>query len=256
MDANQLIKELGDAVAAAKSPQEYCFLWIDWWPTCMTKAEWSGWMQAIGSAIALMVAIGIGLHQAKEGRRVTQEAAWRAEWQVSANAYAILTSVHDMFSGIFKAWRNATDLEELSDTVKIEALPAIANMVRSVPLMQLPDPMAASALVGLPEVMDELSERMSALVEHLAMNSTNPHQYEKVVSYFETVASRVTNAEKSMFRSLGALAVDSRRPGGVIPFEDSIRAAVESGLQNGIASKSDVARGAGADAGGDAGTRI
>lgn len=54
MDADQLIKALGDAAAAAKPPQEYCFLWIDWWATCMTKAEWSGWMQAIFSVLAIL----------------------------------------------------------------------------------------------------------------------------------------------------------------------------------------------------------
>lgn len=32
---------------------EYCFLWIDWWPLCMTKAEWSGWVQAVGSVAAI-----------------------------------------------------------------------------------------------------------------------------------------------------------------------------------------------------------
>ncbi|QOF80314.1 hypothetical protein [Variovorax sp. 38R] len=35
---------------------EYCFLWIDWWPLCMTKAEWSGWMQAIFSVAAIAAA--------------------------------------------------------------------------------------------------------------------------------------------------------------------------------------------------------
>lgn len=55
MEANQLIKALGDAAAAVKPPQEYCFLWIDWWATCMTKAEWSGWMQAIGAVVALFL---------------------------------------------------------------------------------------------------------------------------------------------------------------------------------------------------------
>ncbi|ADU36927.1 hypothetical protein [Variovorax paradoxus] len=35
---------------------EYCFLWIDWWPLCMTKAEWSGWMQAIFSVAAIIAA--------------------------------------------------------------------------------------------------------------------------------------------------------------------------------------------------------
>lgn len=32
---------------------EYCVLGIDWWPLCMTKAEWSGWMQAIFSVLAI-----------------------------------------------------------------------------------------------------------------------------------------------------------------------------------------------------------
>lgn len=54
MDANQLITALGDAAGAAKPPQEYCFLWIDWWATCMTKSEWSGWMQAIFSVVAIL----------------------------------------------------------------------------------------------------------------------------------------------------------------------------------------------------------
>lgn len=38
------------------SAPEYCFLWIDWWPLCMTKAEWSGWMQAIFSVAAIFAA--------------------------------------------------------------------------------------------------------------------------------------------------------------------------------------------------------
>lgn len=59
MEANQLIKALGDAAGAAKPPQEYCFLWIDWWATCMTKTEWSGWMQAIGALLAIAVAFAI-----------------------------------------------------------------------------------------------------------------------------------------------------------------------------------------------------
>lgn len=52
MDADQLISGIGSAVASAQS-QNYCFVW------CMTKAEWSGWVQAIGSVIALFVAIWI-----------------------------------------------------------------------------------------------------------------------------------------------------------------------------------------------------
>lgn len=59
MNTSQLIQALGDAASATKPPQEYCLLWIDWWPMCMTKTEWSGWMQAIGSILALGIAIWI-----------------------------------------------------------------------------------------------------------------------------------------------------------------------------------------------------
>lgn len=43
---------------------EYCLLWIDWWATCLTKGEWSSWVQALGSLLALAIAIAIpvGMH--------------------------------------------------------------------------------------------------------------------------------------------------------------------------------------------------
>lgn len=66
MDANQLAEAIARAVELAKPAQEYCFLWIDWWPMCMTKAEWSGWMQAIGSALALAIAIGLPSYQKRK----------------------------------------------------------------------------------------------------------------------------------------------------------------------------------------------
>ncbi|EZP56360.1 hypothetical protein [Delftia sp. RIT313] len=52
MDTAQLISGIGSAVASAQS-QNHCFVW------CMTKSEWSSWVQAIGSVIALIVAIWI-----------------------------------------------------------------------------------------------------------------------------------------------------------------------------------------------------
>lgn len=55
MNADQVIEGIGKAVAATNPPQEYCFLWIDWWPMCMTKSEWSGWMQAIGVLATLFI---------------------------------------------------------------------------------------------------------------------------------------------------------------------------------------------------------
>lgn len=48
---------------------EFCFLWIDWWPLCMTKAEWSGWAQAIGAMLALTIAIAVPAKARSDARK-------------------------------------------------------------------------------------------------------------------------------------------------------------------------------------------
>lgn len=67
MDTNQLAEALARAVEAAKPAAEYCLLATQdhWWTVCMTKAEWSGWMQAIGAVIALGVAMSLPYIQAR-----------------------------------------------------------------------------------------------------------------------------------------------------------------------------------------------
>lgn len=41
-----------DVVAKA---DEYCFLFIEWWPFCSTKSEWAAWVQAFAVFVALFV---------------------------------------------------------------------------------------------------------------------------------------------------------------------------------------------------------
>lgn len=66
MDKNQLIEDLARAVEAAKPVQEYCFLGCQHWSTCMTKAEWSGWMQAIFSVLAIWAAVRLATRQRRQ----------------------------------------------------------------------------------------------------------------------------------------------------------------------------------------------
>lgn len=54
---------------------EYCFLFVQWWPFCMTKAEWSGWMQAVGSVAAIGVAIWIPWNAQREQTRQARKQA-------------------------------------------------------------------------------------------------------------------------------------------------------------------------------------
>lgn len=69
MNANQLIEGIGKAVTATKEAPEYCILSIDHWSTCMTKAEWSGWMQFSGSILALIVAIFVPWFQSRNAAK-------------------------------------------------------------------------------------------------------------------------------------------------------------------------------------------
>ncbi|MGJ7544340.1 hypothetical protein [Variovorax sp. LT1R16] len=48
---------------------EFCFLWLDWWPFCMTKSEWSGWAQAIFSVAAIVAAVWISERQQRKLRQ-------------------------------------------------------------------------------------------------------------------------------------------------------------------------------------------
>jgi hypothetical protein len=46
--------------------EEYCFLWINWWATCMEKAEWASWVQAVFSVIAIAAALGVAAWQRRQ----------------------------------------------------------------------------------------------------------------------------------------------------------------------------------------------
>lgn len=77
METSQLIKALADAANAAKPPQEYCLFWIDWWPFCMTKAEWASWVQALGAIAAIGGAAFIASRQERNARRSAKQLAVR-----------------------------------------------------------------------------------------------------------------------------------------------------------------------------------
>lgn len=73
MNADQIIQGIGKAVVATKPADEFCLFKIDSLFTCMTKAEWSGWMQAIFSVIAILVSSFISMwivRQDKNNRRL------------------------------------------------------------------------------------------------------------------------------------------------------------------------------------------
>lgn len=61
MDFNHLASAASNA--AGNATQEICLFWGTWqiqeWWSCMSKSEWSAWVQAIFSVIAIFVAIAV-----------------------------------------------------------------------------------------------------------------------------------------------------------------------------------------------------
>lgn len=85
MNADQVIEGIGQAVAAV-APQEYCLFWSDyWWWMCMTKSEWSGWMQAVGAVLAILGAFCLSkLQELNNVKRSKKSAILRVKAYVAA----------------------------------------------------------------------------------------------------------------------------------------------------------------------------
>lgn len=61
---------------ATASLEEYCFLWVNHWSTCMTRAEWAAWAQAIVGLVAIRAALSAvrAAHELAMGAKRTDQA--------------------------------------------------------------------------------------------------------------------------------------------------------------------------------------
>ncbi len=57
------------------APAEFCLFGLQHWSSCMTKAEWSGWAQAVGATVAVLIAIAVPLWMRWSDRRETNAVA-------------------------------------------------------------------------------------------------------------------------------------------------------------------------------------
>lgn len=79
------------ALAQVQSDPELCLFWIDSWATCMKKAEWASWVQAVFSAAAVAAgAIGIWW-QVRAQRRQAFEAPLQQELSAVEESFDLIT---------------------------------------------------------------------------------------------------------------------------------------------------------------------
>lgn len=125
MNADQVIQGIGDAVAAAKPAQEYCFLGCQHWSMCMTKSEWSGWMQAISSVVAICASALLAWWFSRAELRRQHEKNRRVAEVAALNLVPVLI---ELSSGL----RQIDDKIEASrGTVSLEQMERWSQNVRS-----------------------------------------------------------------------------------------------------------------------------
>lgn len=119
MDANEVTQEFSKAAKTfIGNSQEYCFLFIDWWPLCMTKSEWSGWMQFIGAMLALIVAISLPFYQQRLKR--IRNYLIGEQCIINQNGAIIAILSHDLINKTVKEAISITQaqIKSINDMVK------------------------------------------------------------------------------------------------------------------------------------------
>lgn len=147
METDQLIKALARAVESAKPAQEYCFFWIDWWATCMTKAEWSGWMQAIGAVLAIGFSGAVAAMQIRAARIEAENDRFEAR-RLAANMRQLddLKRSEMLMAMLAVTLKACTKAKENFDNGKFHKTPAsllahlaeCADQILSLPMFDIP----------------------------------------------------------------------------------------------------------------------
>jgi hypothetical protein len=134
---------------------EYCLFGFDYWSTCMQKGEWSGWVQAIGSIVAIFIAIFVSRRQFKDAMRVQRfvlrDASTRKAKTVLAvcsNALAVVNGLTRGYEGGGPIAASGEDLRYLSDC---------ADTLQSIPLFEVPGERIVIYLAVLPRHLHKLA---------------------------------------------------------------------------------------------------
>lgn len=133
---------------------EYCLLWIDWWPLCMTKGEWSGWMQAIGAAIAILAAAAIAAYQAGHARKLEDEKRTAAEIQRLNIVKALAVRCFTLASDVVKA---VDDLSQQTiEVVSPELMRDAGGTLLGLPIFDVPGGIVALDVMTLGRTIGNL----------------------------------------------------------------------------------------------------
>lgn len=135
---------------------EFCLLWIDHWSTCMTKGEWSGWLQAFFSIVAIVFAAVLSRRQSASQHATTMQAIEAQHvYSRAAAATAALALVGSALVSLRQIAKTLSDRSAVHERVATlrplfdEHLGHITSAIDALGLKELPvDAVGPMALVS------------------------------------------------------------------------------------------------------------
>ncbi|MEQ6471545.1 hypothetical protein [Comamonas sp. wu1-DMT] len=135
MNAEELIEGVGKAAVGGDPSQVYCLFAIEHWSTCMTKAEWAGWMQAIFSVLAIAAAACIAAFQAS---RASKDVAAREAKEALAKRAAIKATLRRVRVAVDNAER-VLKVNDGSEQTAWQHVEQVRVILRSISPFEVPD---------------------------------------------------------------------------------------------------------------------
>jgi len=149
---------------------EYCFLWINWWPLCMTKAEWSGWAQVLGAVGAIVGAWAIAHTEARRRERDSQREQLDQALAL-ARVVAQLTADFDMaIAALQAAAAGDKNTYDLSSVVPIKMFATEEQSAAAIPAYQIRDPALGLILIRLQQLIPVARDATAQLVHEWFAN--------------------------------------------------------------------------------------
>lgn len=140
---------------------EYCLFWIDHWALCMPRADWAAWVQAVGSVVAILVAVAVASQQYRSNLKTERG---RDAGPIDALAYLLnecdrlVSSANAMMNdAVLAADRAAPDWAARGDAAN-DAVNGLAAIIENITVISL-DPLKAhpAVIAGLVAAREALA---------------------------------------------------------------------------------------------------
>jgi hypothetical protein len=182
------------------APAEYCFLLIDHWSTCMTKGEWSGWVQGVGTILAIMGSAALVYWQVNKQHELMLAAEARRASILERDTLYSFCELARAVQRIVVQVRGHATLEKLQDylskTLPRTAINCYLKAIAQADFEKMTSPKRIMAMISI-------QEQLPVLFEYIyGMDYMNRS---KILGEVDGLVAAIDGAELAMERNRGFL---------------------------------------------------